>query len=155
MARHRRWARRSSKNIKPYNFALYSRDASEVTLLLYNDHDFVNPVYEVRFDYLVNKTGRVWHCWLPLAEAPAAKYYAYQIDGSHDGSRGQRFDPQKVLLDPFAREVFFPPAYSREACTRPGSTAGRAPLGVLPITPAAIRLGARCAPAPHARRDRL
>jgi glycogen operon protein len=64
-----------------YNFALYSRDASEVTLLLYNDHDFVNPVYQYRFDYLVNKTGRMWHCWVPLAQAPDAKYYAYQIDG--------------------------------------------------------------------------
>jgi glycogen operon protein len=118
-----------------YNFALYSRDASAVTVLLYNDHDFVNPVYQFRFDYLVNKTGRVWHCWVPLAQAPDAKYYAYQIDGPREESRGQRFDPQKVLLDPFAREVFFPPAYSRAACTRPGSTAGRAPLGVLPRTP--------------------
>ncbi|NTU64439.1 MAG: glycogen-debranching protein, partial [Chloroflexi bacterium] len=121
-----------------YNFALYSRDASDVTLLLYNDHDFVNPVYQFRFDYLVNKTGRVWHSWVPLAQAPDAKYYAYQIDGPRENLRGQRFDPQKVLLDPFAREVFFPPAYSREACTRPGSTAGRAPLGGLPIIPASF-----------------
>jgi isoamylase len=124
-----------------YNFALYSRDASDVTLLLYNDHDFVNPVFQYRFDYLVNKTGRVWHCWVPLAQAPDAKYYAYQIDGPRNEVGGQRFDPQKVLLDPFAREVFFPPDYSREACTRPGSTAGRAPLGVLPITPAPFDWG--------------
>ncbi len=124
-----------------YNFALYSRDAWEVTLLLYDDHDFVNPVYQVRCDYLVNKTGRVWHCWVPVAQAPAARYYAYQIDGPHDPARGQRFDPQKVLLDPFAREVFFPPDYSREACQGPGSTAGRAPLGVLPVTPAPFDWG--------------
>jgi glycogen operon protein len=124
-----------------YNFALYSRDASDVTLLLYNDHDFVNPVYQHRFDYLVNKSGRVWHCWVPLAQAPDAKYYAYHVDGPRDLSRGQRFDPHKVLLDPFAREVFFPPAYSRDACTRPGSTAGRAPLGVLPAAPAPFDWG--------------
>ncbi|CAG0928546.1 isoamylase [Thermoflexales bacterium] len=115
-----------------YNFALYSRDATDVTLLLYDEHDFVNPVYEYRFDYRVNKTGRVWHCWVPFDLAGAACYYAYRIDGPHAPEHGLRFDPTKILLDPFAREVFFPPDYDRDACTQPGSTAGRAPLGVLP-----------------------
>jgi len=124
-----------------YNFALYSRDACEVTLLLYNNHDFVNPIDQYRFDYLVNKTGRVWHCWVPLAQAPDAKYYAYQIDGGCSPNLGQQFDAQKILLDPFAREVFFPPDYDRDACTRPGSTAGRAPLGVLPVAPAPFDWG--------------
>src|SRR5262245_702262 len=41
------------------------------------------------------------------------------------------FDPDKVLLDPFAREVYFPPAFDRAAARRPGPNAGRAPLGVL------------------------
>ena len=122
------------EDYQAYNFALYSRDACEVTLLLYNDHDFVNPIYQYRFDYLVNKTGRVWHCWVPLAQAPDAKFYAYQIDGGCSPYLGQQFDSQKILLDPFAREVFFPPDFDRGACTRPGSTAGRAPLGVLPIS---------------------
>src|SRR5512135_815139 len=66
---------------RAYNFALYSRDASAVTLLLYDDHDFVNPLYEYHFNYLVNKTGRVWHSWVPCEHAPGAKYYAYRIDG--------------------------------------------------------------------------
>ena len=78
-----------------YNFALYSRDASEVTLLLYNDHDFVNPVYQFRFDYLVNKTGRVWHCWVPLAQAPDATVLRLSIDGPREDSRGQRFDRKR------------------------------------------------------------
>src|SRR5262249_52054839 len=38
---------------------------------------------------------------------------------------------QKILLDPYARAVFFPPNFSREAAKRSGSNAGRAPLGVL------------------------
>src|SRR5205085_2367980 len=41
-------------------------------------------------------------------------------------------DSQKILIDPFAPAVFFPPAFSRAACARPGPTAGKAPLGVLP-----------------------
>src|SRR5262245_30493383 len=73
-----------------YNFALYSHDATSVTLLLYNDHDFVNPIFQYPFDYLVNKTGRVWHCWVPLSQAPGAVYYAYQVDGPHRPAEGMR-----------------------------------------------------------------
>ncbi len=120
-------------NFWAYNFALYSRDAADVTLLLYNDHDFVNPVYQFRLDYLLNKTGRVWHCWVPFDLAGEARYYAYRIDGPHAPEAGLRFDAAKILLDPFAREVFFPPDYDRDACTLPGPTDGRAPLGVLPL----------------------
>ncbi len=124
-----------------YNFALYSRDAADVTLLLYNDHDFVNPLYQFRFDYLVNKTGRVWHSWLPLDHVPGATYYAYRIDGPRVPQAGLRFDPDKILLDPYAQAVFFPPDYDRDACTQPGPTDGRAPLGVLPVTPAPFAWG--------------
>jgi glycogen operon protein len=112
-----------------------------VTLLLYDEHDFVNPIYEYRFDYLLNKTGRIWHCWVPFDLAGDAKYYAYRIDGPHAPEHGLRFDPAKILLDPFAREVFFPPDYDRDACTQPGSTAGRAPLGVLPLEQAPFDWG--------------
>ena len=51
--------------------------------------------------------------------------------------RGYRFDPQKILLDPFAPAVFFPPDYDRHGrrATRARTTAAR-PLGVLPRTAA-------------------
>ena len=39
--------------------------------------------------------------------------------------------PDKVLLDPYAKSVFFPPGFDRAAASRPGSNAGKAPLGVL------------------------
>ena len=44
-----------------------------------------------------------------------------------------RFDAHKVLLDPFAEQVFFPPDFSRAAAMQPGANDGRAPLGVLPV----------------------
>jgi glycogen operon protein len=44
-----------------------------------------------------------------------------------------RFDPEKVLLDPFAERVFFPPDFSRAAAMQPGANDGRSPLGVLPV----------------------
>ena len=115
-----------------YNFALYARHATGVTLLLYTANDQVHPVYEHRLDPLANKTGRVWHCWVPAAVAPGAAFYAYRIAGPYDPAAGHRFDAQKVLFDPHAPAVYFPPAFSRAAAGQPGPNDGRAPLGTLP-----------------------
>lgn len=116
-----------------YNFALYSKHATSVTLLLYGENDFVNPVLEYSFTYPANKTGRVWHCRIPAASMTGAKYYAYKVEGPFQPEEGYRFDPDKILLDPYAHAVFFPPNHSRQAASRPGSNAGQAPLGVLPV----------------------
>jgi len=112
-----------------YNFALYSRHATGVTLLLYSPQDYVNLAKKIKLDSLHNKSGRVWHCRVPEHELAGCKYYAYKVEGPFDPANGHRFDPQKVLLDPYAKAVFFPPAFSREAARRPGSNAGKAPLG--------------------------
>jgi isoamylase len=116
-----------------YNFALYSKHASEVKLLLYEPKDLVRPVFEKVLEPRTNKSGRVWHCRVSKKEAQEAKYYAYSVDGPPRGARGERifFDREKVLLDPYAPAVFFPPEFDREAAKRPGSNAGRAPLGIL------------------------
>ncbi|NNJ12515.1 glycogen-debranching protein [Chloroflexales bacterium ZM16-3] len=119
--------------LKGYNFALYSRHATSVTLLFYREDDVFNPRYEFRFDYLKHKTARVWHCWVRGDSIPDARYYAYRVDGPNDSMAGHRFDRSKILLDPFATEVFFPEGYDRAAACTPGlHTDGRAPLGVLP-----------------------
>lgn len=114
-----------------WNFALYSKHATGVTLLLYGDSEFTEPLYEFPLDYLVNKSGRVWHCRIPEARIPGACYYAYVVDGPDDPASGLRFNPDKVLLDPYARAVFFPPRFDREAAKGRRPNAGRAPLGVL------------------------
>jgi len=115
-----------------YNFALYSEHATGLTLLLYSDRDAAIPVYQYPLNYLKNKTAHVWHCRIPFAEIPGAQYYAYQVEGPFDPDMGYRFDPQKVLPDPYAKAVWFPKEFSREAASRPGSNAGKAPLGMIP-----------------------
>ena len=117
---------------KAYNFSLYSKSATRVILLLYSENDPVQPLHRFSLDHLRNKTGRIWHCRIPAAEIQGAAYYAYSIDGPFDPASGHRFDSRKILLDPYAPAVFFPPAFSREAARYPGSNAGKAPLGVLP-----------------------
>ncbi len=116
-----------------YNFALYSKHAQSVTLLLYTEGDIVNPVVTIRFDYLKNKSGRIWHCRLPLLAMEEACYYAYRVEGPepHGQFEWHWFDRDKILLDPYAKSVFFPPAFDRLAAIRPGSNAGKAPLGIL------------------------
>ena len=114
-----------------FNFALYSKHASQVTLLLYTESDLVHPYHSYRFDPLVNKSGRVWHCRLKAAAIPKAKYYGYAVGGPNEPGQGHRFDDQKVLFDPYAGALFRPEHFSREAARVPGSNAGRAPLGVI------------------------
>ena len=112
-----------------WNFALYSRHATAVTLLLYDEKDFAKPLAALTLDPLRNKTGRIWHTFVP--HLAGARYYAYRVEGPTGPLH--RFDAQKVLLDPFAEQVFFPPDFSRAAAMKPGANDGRAPLGVLPV----------------------
>ena len=122
---------------KAFNFALYSRHATGVTLLCYSEKNPAQPVFEFRFQHPAHKSASIWHCRIPASTLAGATLYAYRIEGPHASERGQRFDAQKILLDPYAPSVFFPPNFSREACAQPGSTDGRAPLGRLPKTQAA------------------
>jgi glycogen operon protein len=115
-----------------FNFALYSRHATSVTLVCYAEGDPAEPIFEFRLAHPEHKTGNVWHCRIPVSELRGATVYAYRVDGPH--APEHRFDRQKVLLDPYAPSVFVPPRFSRDACAHAGPTDGRAPLGRLPRT---------------------
>jgi pullulanase/glycogen debranching enzyme len=71
-------------NDNSLNFALYSKHALAVTLLLYCDNELLKPIVSCRLDPLRNKSGPIWHCRVQLADAVGARYYAYQIDGPSD-----------------------------------------------------------------------
>ncbi|MFZ0938270.1 MAG: isoamylase [Candidatus Sulfotelmatobacter sp.] len=114
-----------------FNFAVYAEHAASVTLLLYAPPELVTPAFTYSFDFLRNKSGRIWHCRIPITDMEKYRYYAYSVSGE-DSPGVHSFDPQKVLLDPYANAVFFPPEFDRTLAMREGSNAGRAPLGVLP-----------------------
>ena len=113
-----------------FNFAVHAERAESVTLLFYSSNDLVSPLRTFRFDFLRNKSGRIWHCRIPFSEIREACYYAYSVSGQ-TLPQLHSFDPQKVLLDPYARCIFFPPDFDRKLATQEGPNAGRAPLGVL------------------------
>jgi isoamylase len=114
-----------------YNFAVCAEHAETVALLLYSPGDLANPILVFQFDSIHNKSGRIWHCRIPLHQLGDARYYAYSVSGpALDGLRA--FNREKVLLDPYAKGVFFPLAFNRKLAIEPGPNAGRAPLGALP-----------------------
>ena len=113
-----------------FNFAVYTEHAERVTLLLYSAGDFAKPILTFPFDFVRNKSGRIWHCRLPLNQMRGARYYAYSVSGQVV-SQLHALDPEKVLLDPYAKCVFFPPEFDRKMACAPGPNAGKAPLGVL------------------------
>lgn len=87
------------------NFALYSKHATDVTLLLYSQHDTKNPAMQCPLNYLTHKSGCVWHCRLPASRLQSLLYYAYRVDGPDDPVHGYRFDPEEILLVPFAKPL--------------------------------------------------
>jgi isoamylase len=76
-----------------FNFAIHSEHAESVTLLLYASTDLVNPLLTYRFDYLLNKSGRIWHCRIPAIELRECSYYGYSVSGQAISSI-HSFDPQ-------------------------------------------------------------
>src|ERR1700758_2760804 len=114
-----------------FNFAVHAEHAESITLLFYTSEDLVNPSLTYRFDFLRNKSGRIWHCRIPVSEIGDARYYGYSVSGEAI-SNIHSFDPQKILVDPYASCIFFPPDFDRNLAMREGSNAGKAPLGVLP-----------------------
>src|SRR5208282_1047827 len=104
------------------NFSLFSRHASGVELLLFERDDDDRPAQVVRLDPRTNRSYHYWHVFVPGVRA--GQIYGYRVHGRPDPSSGLRFDPAKVVLDPYSRAVLVPRSYSREAaCARGDNTA--------------------------------
>jgi isoamylase len=82
------------------NFALFSENATAVELCLY---DKTSDFAEVERIPLGKPTSHVWHAFLP--EALPGQVYGYRLEGPHDPANGHRFNPNKVMLDPYARAI--------------------------------------------------
>ena len=61
----------------------------------------------------------------------AGQLYGYRVHGPSEPAKGMRFDPAKVLLDPYGRGVVVPPSYSRAAAAEPGDNAATAMKSVV------------------------
>lgn len=81
------------------NFALYAENATRVELCLFNDP--AGSAYDtVR---LSDRSSNVWHVYLPGAKP--GLLYGYRVHGPYEPAEGHRFNPNKLLIDPYAKAV--------------------------------------------------
>ena len=82
------------------NFSLFSENATGVDLCLY---DWPEGQYEVARIPLREKTAQVWHAYLP--EVRPGQLYGFRVQGPYEPAQGHRFNPAKLLLDPYAKAI--------------------------------------------------
>jgi len=111
------------------NFSLFSRSATGVELLLFDRVDDARPSRVIALDPRTHRTYHYWHGLVPGVKA--GQLYGYRVQGPSDPARGLRFDPSKVLLDPYGRGVMLPPGYDRNAAAQPGDNAATAMKSVV------------------------
>ena len=114
------------------NFSLYSRHATQIELLFFDHEEDEKPSRVFLLDPVHNRTYHYWHMFVPGAQA--GQIYGYRAHGPFAPELGMRFDPTKVLLDPYARSVRVPKHYSRDAASGLGeNTASAMKCGVVDL----------------------
>jgi glycogen operon protein len=82
------------------NFALFSEHASRVELCLFDAGDHPKETQRI---ILPEQTDQVWHGFLP--DVKPGQLYGYRVHGPYEPEKGHRFNPNKVLLDPYAKAI--------------------------------------------------
>lgn len=106
------------------NFSLFSRDATGVELLFFDRSDDAKPARVITLDPVANRTYHYWHVYVPGVQP--GQLYGYRAHGPFDPANGLRFDPTKVLLDPYGRGVVVTNDYSRDAARQEGDNTATA-----------------------------
>ena len=81
------------------NFAIFSENAARIELCLFEDLG-ANAKETIS---LLETTGHVWHCYIPGLSI--GQLYGYRVYGPYDPERGLRFNPAKLLIDPYAQAL--------------------------------------------------
>ena len=81
------------------NFALFSANATKVELCIFDDAGEV----ELERIELPEYTDEIYHGYLP--DAHPGLIYGYRVYGAYDPANGHRFNPNKLLIDPYAKQL--------------------------------------------------
>ena len=82
------------------NFALFTEHATAVELCLFREPHDTREAARIQ---LTERTDQVWHCYLP--DSRPGQYYGYRVHGPYEPTRGLRFNPAKLLIDPYAKAI--------------------------------------------------
>jgi isoamylase len=85
------------------NFAIFSERATKVELCLFDANGDVKDAKEIERIALPEYTDLVWHGYFPDVEP--GQLYGYRVHGPFDPAKGLRFNPNKVVLDPYAKAI--------------------------------------------------
>jgi len=80
------------------NFAIFSQHATRITLCLFDENGQENLLVN-----MPENSGHVWHCYIPGLRP--GQQYGYRAHGPYRPDEGHRFNPHKLLLDPYARQI--------------------------------------------------
>jgi isoamylase len=111
------------------NFSVFSRSATGLELLLFDNEDDAKPARVISFDPATDRTYYYWHTFVPKLER--GQIYGYRAKGPCNLSSGMRFDPAKLLLDPYGRGVVVPRNYGRDSARKEGDNAATAMKSVV------------------------
>jgi glycogen operon protein len=105
MARIRRWPGRpyplgATWDGSGTNFALYSENATKVEFCLFDSPEADKEIQRIT---LPDSTDQVWHGYFP--DILPGQLYGYRVYGPYNPREGHRFNPHKVLLDPYAKST--------------------------------------------------
>ena len=82
------------------NFAIFSEHATKVELCLFDSVDSKSEFQKIT---LPEQTDLVWHGYVP--DLKPGQLYGYRVHGPYNPAQGHRFNPNKVLLDPYAKAL--------------------------------------------------
>jgi isoamylase len=82
------------------NFSLFAENATKVELCLFDDPEATKESMRIA---LGEQTAQVWHSYFP--DIIPGQLYGYRVHGPHDPANGHRFNPRKLLLDPYAKVI--------------------------------------------------
>ncbi len=111
------------------NFSIFSKSATGVELLLFDDPEDRLPSRVFHLDPASQRTLSYWHLFIPGIEA--GQPYSWRLHGPYDPARGMRFDPAKPLLDPYAKGIAIPNGYDRAAACLHGECASPMPKSLV------------------------
>ena len=114
---------------KGVNFSLFSKNSTLVELLLFNHVDDTKPARIISLDPWKNRTYHYWHVLVP--DLRPGQIYGYRVQGPFEPQRGLRFDPEKVLIDPYGRAVVIPKRYDSIAASKSGDNCATAMKSVV------------------------
>jgi isoamylase len=111
------------------NFSVFSKNATRIEVLLFDDDHATRASTVIPLDPRTHRTYHYWHVFVPGLKP--GQVYGYRAYGPFAPERGLRFDPEKVLLDPYGLAAAVPDAFDRHAAARPGDNASVAMKSVV------------------------